>query len=466
MHTSASQSELGLDHGPGLMRLALRLAGSADAEDLVQSTWLRALEHEAPVKRRRAWLHRVLVNERNMSVRSRIRRDDREQTTPPPDAPVDVEQVVHSLEVARVVQNLVEDLDDDVRTVVRERYFDGHSAADIARRHAIPAGTVRWRLKRGLDTLRDQLDARYGGRRALWAGGLIPGALSPTLSTSTASSGATASGKTIAAAGKGLSAMTAKIIVAAAVLIAGTATTAAVMSSGPDAPEPTELDAKLASAAVARTPTQPESRTEPSRTEAPAEVAKKNHQADWDRLRTKIRAAHAAEDKPAVETHRKLKFEDCEGETCEQEVHVDSCTDPDCLSDLASQIMEMHEGCEEFMTDAPTDLALKAKVIGAPDIGSVVESVELESGDDVPEELQECLTQAMYTLDLEPAESNLEQEITLMLGHHTVDGGDNLDMDIDVDEETRAKIDAALEGHGEGTVRVLKVKQEIEAHEE
>ncbi len=48
-----------------------------------------------------------------------------------------------------------------MRLVVRERYFEGRSAAEVARAHGIPAGTVRWRLEVGLDRLRDQLDARY-----------------------------------------------------------------------------------------------------------------------------------------------------------------------------------------------------------------------------------------------------------------------------------------------------------------
>ncbi|MCA9710525.1 MAG: RNA polymerase sigma factor, partial [Myxococcales bacterium] len=156
------------------------MAGAADAEDLAQSALLRALEHQPEVQTPRSWLRRVLVNEQRMQLRGRRRRQEREQAVGALQGePASVEDVVHCLEVARIIGDLVEQLDDDVRLVVRERYFGGSSAAEIARRHRIPAGTVRWRLKTGLDRLRHQLDARYGGRRALWAGGFVPTSLAP-----------------------------------------------------------------------------------------------------------------------------------------------------------------------------------------------------------------------------------------------------------------------------------------------
>jgi hypothetical protein len=49
-------------------------------------------------------------------------------------------------------------LDEPLRVVVMRRYLEGQSAADIARALKIPAGTVRWRLKTGLERLRAALD--------------------------------------------------------------------------------------------------------------------------------------------------------------------------------------------------------------------------------------------------------------------------------------------------------------------
>ncbi|MBL8945603.1 MAG: RNA polymerase sigma factor, partial [Myxococcales bacterium] len=130
--------------GAGLLRLAWHLAGPTDAEDLVQATYVRALEHDVSVRSRPAWLRAVLRNEQWMALRARKRRDAREREVEPVhDAEVD--HVVHQLELVRIVQQLVDALDDDVRLVVRERYFEGCTCAEIARVHGIPAGTVRWR---------------------------------------------------------------------------------------------------------------------------------------------------------------------------------------------------------------------------------------------------------------------------------------------------------------------------------
>lgn len=45
---------------------------------------------------------------------------------------------------------------------------------EVARRLGIPGGTARWRLKRGLDELRERLDADSGGERERWLPLLLP----------------------------------------------------------------------------------------------------------------------------------------------------------------------------------------------------------------------------------------------------------------------------------------------------
>jgi hypothetical protein len=54
------------------------------------------------------------------------------------------------------------------------RFYEGLSAAEIASREKIPAGTVRWRLKEGLDRIRRRLDQRYGGERGRWLAAVAP----------------------------------------------------------------------------------------------------------------------------------------------------------------------------------------------------------------------------------------------------------------------------------------------------
>src|SRR5262249_34848007 len=79
------------------------------------------------------------------------------------------------LDRARLLERLTSALvalEEPFRTVVVRRYLDDESAADIARSLGVPAGTVRWRLKTGLERLRAELDAKTPRRQ--WVPLLAP----------------------------------------------------------------------------------------------------------------------------------------------------------------------------------------------------------------------------------------------------------------------------------------------------
>ncbi|HEY6035352.1 MAG TPA: sigma-70 family RNA polymerase sigma factor [Kofleriaceae bacterium] len=157
----------------GLRALARALvAGSADAEDLVQDTAVDALGHPPELDRPvRPWLATVLRNRRKMDRRSEARRRQRElaaasATDVAADAP-------EALDRARVLERLsaaLVALDEPFRTAIVRRYLDGESAAAIARALDVPAGTVRWRIMTGLERLRAALDD--GAPR--WRRALVP----------------------------------------------------------------------------------------------------------------------------------------------------------------------------------------------------------------------------------------------------------------------------------------------------
>ena len=107
----------------------------------------------------RPWLATVLRNRWRMDRRGRSRREvaraDRGRSSAEaeqPDALIDRARVLEKLAAALVA------LDEPFRVVVMKRYLDGQSAAQIARELGVPAGTVRWRLKTGLERLRAALD--------------------------------------------------------------------------------------------------------------------------------------------------------------------------------------------------------------------------------------------------------------------------------------------------------------------
>jgi RNA polymerase sigma-70 factor (ECF subfamily) len=153
-----------LENADWLRKLAEQLTTLDAAEDVVQDTWAAAL-HAPPARGRPAqpWLAEVVRNFARKALRTeRRRRATHERaaligtaTTPGPETLLERAQAQHLL-VAHVVK-----LAEPFRSTVLLRYFEGLSAAEIARTQNIPAGTVRWRLKEGLDRLRAALAAEY-----------------------------------------------------------------------------------------------------------------------------------------------------------------------------------------------------------------------------------------------------------------------------------------------------------------
>ena len=157
-----------LAQGPWLQRLARSLVHDGGiAEDLVQSTFLRAIRRPPdPERPLRPWLARVARNLAHDRARAESRRFGREQEVARvKDHVPDASQAVESFELRTHVAQLVLELDEPYRTAVLMRYESGLSAAAIARRLEIPAATVRSQLKRGLDQLRSLRQHQQAHRR-------------------------------------------------------------------------------------------------------------------------------------------------------------------------------------------------------------------------------------------------------------------------------------------------------------
>ncbi len=164
-------AELVLPELPVLLRVARRLTGqSADAEDLVQDTLLRAwrgldgFDGAHP----RAWLLTVL---RHTEINRHRRR--RPELLDEPDGPAErhlaaaepsAEQVVLDRAFGAVVEAALLDLPPVMRQAVLLADVDGLSYAEIAAALGVPEGTVASRLHR----------ARARIRRRLHAAGLTP----------------------------------------------------------------------------------------------------------------------------------------------------------------------------------------------------------------------------------------------------------------------------------------------------
>jgi RNA polymerase sigma factor (sigma-70 family) len=151
------------------------VSNPGDADDLAQETWVSATQGPPrPEGLTRAWLARVLRNRllsRSLSDRRRARREfmgARRAETPLP------EELVSRMETQRLLAEAVMRLGEPYRSTVILRYSEGLAPAEIARRLAVPASTVRSRLKRALAQLREDLDARFDGGREAWSIALAP----------------------------------------------------------------------------------------------------------------------------------------------------------------------------------------------------------------------------------------------------------------------------------------------------
>lgn len=170
MNASPIPERLLLEQAAFLRALARRLVQDpGEAEDLVQETWVRALER--PPRRAgalRSWLARVLRNLAANRARARVRRDRREsEARTAPEPPTPQETSAHREELARLVQALHE-LDERDYQVVHLRYFEDLPVAEIARRLGLEPDTAKVRLRRALEKIRCSLDRLHGGSRSRW----------------------------------------------------------------------------------------------------------------------------------------------------------------------------------------------------------------------------------------------------------------------------------------------------------
>ena len=172
-------AEEALEHTEWVSRLARALVNEPEgAADLAQDAWEAALGgDEKPRSEFRAWMTGVLRNLSSMRARTTARRLRREAAADLPDAELAPDELIARLETQQLIAKLVVALDEPVRLVLFLRYYEGLSATEIGERLGTPPGTVRWRLKTGVDELRLQLDQSFNGDRQQWMGLVLPLAL-------------------------------------------------------------------------------------------------------------------------------------------------------------------------------------------------------------------------------------------------------------------------------------------------
>lgn len=159
--------QLALVHLRALLRAAVRLARDVSiAEDLVQEAMLRAWRHFdrfQPGTNCKAWLFRIMLNcwnTRHQQVRQEAIQFFPEQYADN----VGREQAPATRFTAEEIQNSIDLLNEDYRTVLILFAVEGFSCKEIAEILSVPIGTVMSRLSRARTQVRDDLarrEARY-----------------------------------------------------------------------------------------------------------------------------------------------------------------------------------------------------------------------------------------------------------------------------------------------------------------
>ena len=193
--TSVTAEDL-LANASWARRLARNLLSDGDAADnLVQDTWMAALraqpDRERPL---RPWLARVLrnraVNRDRDESRLRSRHDQAVTSAAITAVSADPEQLLVRLQLQRLLAELVSELPGPTRQVVLLRYYEDLNSEQIGQTLGLAAGTVRRRLKEGLDRLRRELDHRHQGHRETWHRALTPLLTTPSASATASSAAA------------------------------------------------------------------------------------------------------------------------------------------------------------------------------------------------------------------------------------------------------------------------------------
>ena len=177
-HDARAYEELVLRYQDLAVRTAYHVtANAADAEDAAQEAFVKAyyalgrFRSGSPF---RPWILRIVANEARKRRKAAGRRANLAVRAADAQALGDTalspEAAAEAAERRRLLQDALQDLREDDRLILTYRYFLDLSEADMAELLGCARGTVKSRLSRAMDRLRERL-----GRSSALAIGLAPG---------------------------------------------------------------------------------------------------------------------------------------------------------------------------------------------------------------------------------------------------------------------------------------------------
>jgi RNA polymerase sigma-70 factor (ECF subfamily) len=157
-------------HGKVAWSLAFRLLGEREAaEDLVQEAFLAVWNGAAGYSQAkgsvRTWilsiLHHRAVDRLRQTSASRRRQDALEQVAMIEPAAPDAAEVALASVEATEIRTALADVPGDQLEVLRLAYYGGYTHHEIAGMLSLPLGTVKSRMRLGLERVRRNIDPGY-----------------------------------------------------------------------------------------------------------------------------------------------------------------------------------------------------------------------------------------------------------------------------------------------------------------
>ena len=157
-------------HGGAAFSLAYRMVGNrVTAEDVTQeaflSIWRSRMRYDQTRGSVRTWVLGIVHNRTIDALRRNVVHDRRRETMDGVEerheAPERTEVEAARREESRTVRNALDTLPDDQRRTIELAYFGGFSHSQIAELLDEPVGTIKGRMRLGLDKMRRQLAQGY-----------------------------------------------------------------------------------------------------------------------------------------------------------------------------------------------------------------------------------------------------------------------------------------------------------------
>lgn len=143
------------DYSDLVFRLAfLRTGNTADADDIMSEVFLRLVKNIHKIKSEehlKAWLIRTAINRSNSFFKQRKRINQVRITE------IDA---VYEMDESSVLPAVL-GLSAHQKTVIYMYYFEGYSVEEIARLCSVAVGTVKSRLSRGREALKNTLKGEF-----------------------------------------------------------------------------------------------------------------------------------------------------------------------------------------------------------------------------------------------------------------------------------------------------------------